>query len=472
MCVDGPDRINGQSPQCSLPAMRDDADRLIKAEQGYVDVLTGRTPSISSSSDAGDLSDWMGNILADDLPIAAVSLPGTHNSASFAIGQGWRPIIAAARCQARDLSAQLRMGVRFLDLRVKPNGALSHGPINCGILCLQDAFSVFSAFLRMHPGEAILVRIKNEDGKKASGEAIASLIRPLADVCPLFLEPRLPTVGEVRGHVVVLCDWLEPQDGLKNERFGLLWNGEHLQIQDEYRHNCGQRKWHVVVQRLSSARPSKHQLYVNFTSATSLPRQTPLSLAKVVNPQLARYLRTTPPCFVGILAMDFPSASLCELIIRRNHRSLDPCRPFSCGEEVRFFSSFDSGHHLLQGGAPMSIDPRRSLDLWNPLELPVCRFEVDLQSSAVASDNRHLKQKKPIVDSSSLSPSLSPSIGLYLSDSPLPSPSMKSGIPHSAAEHEAASMSCGLSAKGKLRSLSTQFFARCLHHKIPAKVEY
>merc|ERR1719478_1063063 len=111
-----------------------------------------KRPMLNARADPGDLSGWMGDILPDDLPISSVSLPGTHNSASFAIGPPrMAAIVAAGRCQARDLSAQLRMGVRFLDLRVKPNGALSHGPINCGILCLQDAFSVFSAFLRMHP---------------------------------------------------------------------------------------------------------------------------------------------------------------------------------------------------------------------------------------------------------------------------------------------------------------------------------
>merc|ERR1719410_2124536 len=31
--------------------------------------------------------------------------------------------------------------------------------------------------------------------------------------------------------------------------------------------------------------------------------------------------------FVGIVAMDFPSSSLCELVIRQNHQVLDPCRP-------------------------------------------------------------------------------------------------------------------------------------------------
>lgn len=50
-----------------------------------------------------------------------------------------------------------------------------------------------------------------------------------------------------------------------------------------------------------------------------------------MNPQLAGYLRSMPcPRFVGIVAMDFPTAALCELVVHRNRRILDPCRPV-CG---------------------------------------------------------------------------------------------------------------------------------------------
>merc|ERR550537_1496443 len=69
-------------------------------------------------------------------------------------------------------------------------------------------------------------------------------------------------------------------------------------------------------------------MHIHFTSATSLPLKVPLVLARSVNRRMVLHLRSTV-CnrFLGVVAMDFPSASLCELIVRRNCRSLDPCRP-------------------------------------------------------------------------------------------------------------------------------------------------
>jgi len=286
-------------------------------------------PMVNARADPDDLSNWMGEILSDDLPISAASLPGTHNSASFAI----RPprmaaIVAAGRCQSQDFSAQLRMGVRFLDLRVNPGGALCHGVISCGRLSLADALRVCSAFLRLHPREVIVARIKDEQGSPASAVAVAALVHTLSDICPLFLEARLPRLGEVRGHVVVLRDWVEPPSKIACG-VGVLWGGTSMQIQDQYRHSNGNQKWHVVQQGLLRIAPTDSCLQVNFTSATSLPTRTPLRIARSVNPKLATYLRTTALNFVGIIAMDFPSASLCELVVRRNCCSLDPCRPLA-----------------------------------------------------------------------------------------------------------------------------------------------
>lgn len=283
-----------------------------------------------------DLSDWMSG-LPDQVPISTVSLPGTHNSSSFAIGPPrMAAIVAAGRCQVRDLSSQLAMGVRFLDLRVKPCGALCHGYISCGNLGLRDALSVCSAFLCLHPREVIIARIKDEACSKASASAIASLVRSLSDVCPLFTEPCLPSLGEVRGQVVILRDWSESRPVIqgrscvlarKASRFGLLWAGRSMQIQDEYSQRNGAEKWRIVQAQLCQTRASNSCLNINFTSATSLPSKTPVSIARCVNPKLAAHLRASVPRFVGIIVMDFPSAALCGLIVRQNQCRLDPCRP-------------------------------------------------------------------------------------------------------------------------------------------------
>lgn len=269
------------------------------------------------SATLAGLDGWMGEILDDCQSLAEISLPGTHNSACFAPTS----FVRASRCQGLGLHAQLRMGVRFLDLRVRADGALCHGIVDCG-LSLQDALSICAAFLRVHPREALVARVKDESGRGGVAELVRSFLE--SGDYPFYVEPRVPLLGEVRGRIVLLCDW-------SGEALGIRWGGEQMQIQDQYWHKSGRDKWRVARRDLGRAAPAPDLLQAHFTSATALPRRSPLEIARSVNPQLAGYLRSMPcPRFVGIVAMDFPTAALCELVVHRNRRILDPCRPV-CG---------------------------------------------------------------------------------------------------------------------------------------------
>lgn len=258
-----------------------------------------------------DLSGWM-SALPGEMPLAEVTLPGTHNSASYVIRDGhYAAVVAASRCQSRPLQTQLRLGVRFLDFRTRPCGTLCHGRVSCG-LTLRGALDICAAFLRKNPSEVLVARIKDETGKAARG--VDDLVRDIVESAdhPLYLQMRLPSIREVRGRIVVLCDWA---DGM----LGVRWAGPSMRIQDEYWQSTGSKKWHVIRRHLEDAEPSPDFLQVHFTSATHLPRKVPISIARSVNPKLADYLRLGP-ChrFLGVVCMDFPSAYLCELIIRKN----------------------------------------------------------------------------------------------------------------------------------------------------------
>merc|ERR1719356_865111 len=123
---------------------------------------------------------WMGG-LPGELPLRRITMPGTHNSASYALRAGHLPVVvSSARCQSRCLGAQLDMGVRFLDLRVLPSGALCHGVISCDG-SLRSAFDTCTDFLRANPGEALLVRVKDEVGKGWTGRALEDLVCSLAE---------------------------------------------------------------------------------------------------------------------------------------------------------------------------------------------------------------------------------------------------------------------------------------------------
>lgn len=296
------------------------------AHREFIDGGDGE--EVDGCAPAGDASDWMRG-LPDCLPFAEVTMPGTHNSASYAFGAGHlAAVLAASRCQSADLDAQLRMGVRFLDLRARPGGGLCHGRVACA-LSLREALGTCGAFLQRHPSEVLLVRIKDEAGGRTSARGVGSLVWTLAESAeyPLYLQRRLPSsLGEVRGRIVLLCDWGGGQ-------LGLRWAGEAMRIQDEYWQSSSAEKWQVVFQHFARTAPEAKVLQVHFTSATNLPRKMPLDIARGVNPRLARYLRRSPRrCasqrsrFVGIVAMDFPTQALCRLVLRLNWFALDPCR--------------------------------------------------------------------------------------------------------------------------------------------------
>jgi len=282
----------------------------------------------SSAASYHDLSDWMAE-LADDWPLAAISMPGTHNSASYAVTRHISAIVAASRCQAFDLESQLHAGVRFLDLRVRGDGTLCHGPVTCD-LTLQGALEVCRDFLQVHSKEVVIARIKDEAASKTSAQDVDALVNDLVDSAafPLYLQMRLPKLQEVRGRIVVLCDWAGGQ-------LGLRWAGPAMRIQDQYWHKTGTKKWSVVRKQLLCALPSQDCLCIHFTSATALPRKMPITLARSVNPKFSDYLRSSSGRrFLGIVAMDFPSRSLCELIVQHNWRGLDPCRSLQCSNQT------------------------------------------------------------------------------------------------------------------------------------------
>lgn len=227
------------------------------------------------------------------------------------------------------------MGIRFLDFRVRPDGRLCHGMVPCGV-SIREAFDVLRDFLQQHPSEVLLVRVKDESGTRASAKDVDALMMELVDSAeyPLYLQGRLPSsLREARGRIVILCDWA-------NGLLGLPWGGVFMNIQDEYWHRTGSKKWKVMERHLGSSlmaggnsnqKATPCALQIHFASATAIHyRRTPLGLARIVNAKLAAYLRSASlPCgtVLGILVMDFPSAMLCELIINQNFPDLHPCRP-------------------------------------------------------------------------------------------------------------------------------------------------
>jgi hypothetical protein len=202
---------------------------------GAPDSHAAGTPWWNDCLDADTTAtDWMAQ-LPDDLLISELSLPGTHESHGF-YGPGIAPWCAI--CQRIGFDEQLKAGIRAFDIRLRHHtdilkvmhgsvtlhanfdvGCWSPGICNCGgilVGCVD--------FLQAHPGETILMRVapncgSNPDGSfYCDGNSVSFSERVEVDLqehapdyvyqWPVDDCEYMPNLGQVRGKIVVLQDFL------------------------------------------------------------------------------------------------------------------------------------------------------------------------------------------------------------------------------------------------------------------------
>jgi 1-phosphatidylinositol phosphodiesterase len=287
-------------------------------------IAAGATLAIFSSA---TLHGWMAG-LHDALPLSALSIPGTHNSPTCYTA------LPSVRCQAVGVRTQLDNGVRFLDVRVSasPDGddlALVHSafPISLtGTKYLADMLNDVYAFLDANPREAVLISLKREGTGKGNDGDLSRYLknRYAAGGRGWFTEPRIPTLGEVRGKVVLVRRF-GLHDELRGEHGGAGWGIDGsswpdncadgtcgsglIRVQDFYEVDQStniEKKIGLARAQLERAGeqlfPSPNQplatntaplpLFVNFLSASNFFNATcwPERIAARVNPAVIEYL--------------------------------------------------------------------------------------------------------------------------------------------------------------------------------------
>jgi len=162
------------------------------------------------SDDPDFLAHWM-SYLPDERPLRLLHVPGTHDSATFNVGSRWMPscVEVASRCQVRDFQGQLTMGVRFLDLRARPDGMLTHGPVSCH-LHLNSALDSCAAFLQQWPTEALIVRLKKEGVRPFQPKRrLHDVIKKSLETHPwmFYLSKEIPLLEKLRGKIWLIQQW-------------------------------------------------------------------------------------------------------------------------------------------------------------------------------------------------------------------------------------------------------------------------
>ncbi|KAF3769228.1 PLC-like phosphodiesterase [Cryphonectria parasitica EP155] len=194
---------------CPGPSARSQVMRRLDGaplELTVVYTVSGAQLTIFSSA---ALESWMGE-LRDEYPLSMLSIPGTHNSPTCYVA------LPSVRCQAVSVREQLDNGVRFLDVRVSVNKdnddlALVHSvfPISLtGNRYFSDMLKDLYAFLDANPSEALLMSIKREGTGRGSDHHLSQhLFKRYCggdDARRWFTEPRIPSLGEARGKLVLI----------------------------------------------------------------------------------------------------------------------------------------------------------------------------------------------------------------------------------------------------------------------------
>jgi 1-phosphatidylinositol phosphodiesterase len=222
---------------------------------------------------------WMAS-LPDSMKLSYMSIPGTHDSMAHVGGD-------SVQTQSMDLSTQLFAGVRMLDIRILfqfNTFDLSHG-----IIPQPGNFDVVvqtvSAFLKTYPHETVLMRVKDEINGLGNTISFESAFQGYyARYSDVFWHNTAhetnPTLGELRGKVVVL------QDFTATGSYGLYYSS--LNAQDNYNLTTNwdlYTKWTEVKNQLNTANMvgefcilghcvqllpgNENKLYINFLSGAT-----------------------------------------------------------------------------------------------------------------------------------------------------------------------------------------------------------
>ncbi|KAJ5779478.1 hypothetical protein N7457_007198 [Penicillium paradoxum] len=299
---------------------------------------------------SANLNAWM-NELRDETLLSALSIPGTHNSPTCYIAP------PSVRCQAVSPKEQLENGVRFFDIRVQPQYPddaardeliLVHSvfPVALtGNKYFRDLMREVTDFLDRNPSETLIVSVKREGAGKATDEQLARILcEHYARGKRWWVRPKIPTLGEARGKVILMRRFNLTQK-LKNEHGGTGWgidaaawadNAPHakcpsgqLCIQDFYEVvesvNIEKKIKYVAEQidRASRCRypfgiqPNVHEtkkypFYINFLSASNFWKTDtwPEKIAAKVNPAVVAYIcrrgkEHDGDCSTGIIVTDW-----------------------------------------------------------------------------------------------------------------------------------------------------------------------
>jgi hypothetical protein len=308
---------------------------------------------------------WTGK-LAGTLQLHQVTMPGTHDSGTFGMGD-------YNCCQDMTILEQLYVGVRYFDIRVSTDTAALQ-VVHAGYDTYYTLAEVATTFRKFLDGslnvnatdETIVVQLKIDEGADdlAWAKAIVACVNQAFDGAAKqpYLDPieqNGPAMADLKGRLVVLrrldglphqvggtpvkyfvsldtfekywgtpsweqefganeFEWVDPGTGNVDYR---TLQGVSFRLQDNYQ-TTREIKANIVRGVLDDAANGvmPDSWYLNFSSAA--PAAHPRWVAEYVNPRVEGWLdeaaKNPKLARYGTLLMDFPSVAMCEKLIAKN----------------------------------------------------------------------------------------------------------------------------------------------------------
>lgn len=333
---------------------------------------------------------WMSHV-NDDKYLDELSIPGTHDSGTCSVDNDTEPQSSQVKCQQDYIPTQLLEGIRYFDIRLgKGNDpGICHGDFylfkkDGYYLHLSDVIGYFKTFLSENPREALIMLASHGNDEATDDSVTTAFAKVMADNPDLFYtSSRVPTLGEVRGKIVLLRRFRLDGDSVSGHTWGLdltEWDdkikahsdsatmclvqdargfeaaGEtgdkepyctKVYAQDKYKltgtdklswvdnalkETTGRTRNEVDVEDDNGAKEKvlERCWSINYTSCTGLSHGgNPFTSARVVNEHLYKSPYINPSGIedtksdyrkhIGIIASDFVDAALARSIYQRNY---------------------------------------------------------------------------------------------------------------------------------------------------------
>ena len=332
---------------------------------------------------------WM-KYVDDNKFLDELSIPGTHDSGTCSVDNDTEPQSSQVKCQQDYIPTQLLEGIRYFDIRLGKgnNPGIDHGMYyllkkDAYFLHLSDVIGYFKTFLNENPTEALIMLV-SRGNDEATDESVTTAFAKVLDDNPklFYTSSRVPTLGEVRGKIVLLrrfglagnsvsghtwgldlTQWDDKikahsgqsmclvQDARGFEAIGETGNEEpyctKVYAQDKYKltgtdklswvdnalkettgRTCN--KVDVVDDAGAEVQVQERCWSINYTSCTGLSHGgNPFTSARVVNEHLYKSPYINPSGtedtksdylkHIGIIASDFVDAALARSIYQRNY---------------------------------------------------------------------------------------------------------------------------------------------------------